>query len=155
MSKCKTLSKERLEYLLAIMKKNSIEYSVVNNSYDIRLLPEIKQACKQIKEMILQQGIDEDWLPTPDNINALPEPVRKFIHDLETNTDPAHIVRENILIKDTCKLLLEKLEEKRKVDQAFVNTWANEFATATLANKIMHRRVAYMLKEAGIKVVKK
>ena len=48
----KKLSKERLEYLLAIMEKNSIEYSVTNNSYEIRLIPEIQQACKQIKVSI-------------------------------------------------------------------------------------------------------
>jgi len=110
----KELSKERLEYLLTIMKQDSIQYSIDNNSYKMRLISEIQQACKQIKEMIHHQGIDKDWLPTPENINALPEPVKKFIHDLETNTDPAHIVRENILIKDTCKLLLSKLEEKKK-----------------------------------------
>ena len=46
------LSKERLEYLLAIMEKNSIEYSVANNSYEIRLIPEIQQAHKQIKALI-------------------------------------------------------------------------------------------------------
>ena len=48
----KKLSMKRLKYLLAIMEKNSIEYSVVNNSYETRLIPEIQQACKQIKEMI-------------------------------------------------------------------------------------------------------
>lgn len=152
----KKLSKERLEYLLAIMKKNSIEYSVVNNSYDIRLLPEIKQACKQIKEMIHQQGIDEDWLPTPDNINALPEPVRKFIHDLETNTDPAHIVRENILIKDTCKLLLEKLEEKRKVTEGWIQKMAEDTASdyPDVAFPNLITIFKKLLKEAGLKVVK-
>ena len=48
----KELSKEGLKYLLAIMKKNSIEYSIVNNSYEIRLIPEIQQACKQIHKLI-------------------------------------------------------------------------------------------------------
>ena len=63
---------------------------------------------------LLKYKIHYDWLPTPDNINALPEPVRRLVHLLETNADPAHIVRENILIKDTCKLLVIKLEEKKK-----------------------------------------
>lgn len=63
---------------------------------------------------LLKYKIHYDWLPTPENISVLPEPVRKFIHDIETNADPAHIVRENILIKDTCKLLVIKLEEKKK-----------------------------------------
>jgi len=65
---------------------------------------------------LLKYKLYKDWLPTPENINALPEPIRKFIHDLETNTDPARIVRENILIKDTCKALVLKLEEKPRVD---------------------------------------
>ena len=46
------LSKKRLKYLLAIMEKNSIEYSVANNSYEIRLIPKIQQAHKQIKVLI-------------------------------------------------------------------------------------------------------
>ena len=33
------LSKKKLEDLLAIMGQNSIEYFVVNNSYEIRLIP--------------------------------------------------------------------------------------------------------------------
>lgn len=70
-----------------------------------------------LRELLLRLEkfeISEDWLPTPENINALPEPVRKYIHDIETNTDPAHLVQENVLIKDTCKMLVLKLEEKGK-----------------------------------------
>src|SRR5678815_3290906 len=26
--------------------------------------------------------LDEDWLPTPESINALPEPLRQYIHQL-------------------------------------------------------------------------
>ena len=33
--------------------------------------------------------IPDDWLPTAANINALPEPLRRYIHDLETRADPA------------------------------------------------------------------
>lgn len=69
-----------------------------------------RASIEQIKRML----ISEEWLPTPENINVLPEPVRKFIHEIEMNCDPAGIVRENILIKDTCKALVIKLEEKKK-----------------------------------------
>jgi len=34
------------------------------------------------------QGHD-DWTPTSDNINALPEPVRRFVADLQTKCDPS------------------------------------------------------------------
>lgn len=33
------------------------------------------------------------WTPPPANINALPEPVRKYVHDLETRCDPAFDVQ--------------------------------------------------------------
>lgn len=46
------LSKERIEYLLTIMKQNSIQYSIDNNSYEMRLISEIQQACKQIKGLL-------------------------------------------------------------------------------------------------------
>lgn len=121
------------------------------------------QACEFIKVRLsiiyalLKYKVHNDWLPTPESINALPEPVRKFIHDLETNTDPAHIVRENILIKDTCKMLVVKLEEKGKVTKE----WIEEKAAGTASD---YPDIAFpnliaifkkLLKEAGIKVVKK
>ena len=44
--------------------------------------------------------ITEDWLPTPESVNALPEPLRKYIHDLEALCDPAGIVAENTFLRD-------------------------------------------------------
>ena len=38
--------------------------------------------------------IKDDWTPTPKNINALPEPLRAYIHDLKTVCDPAGDVTE-------------------------------------------------------------
>lgn len=40
-------------------------------------------------------------LPTTEDINALPEPVRRYIAALETMCDPAGLVRENAQLKDT------------------------------------------------------
>lgn len=31
----------------------------------------------------------EGWTPTPKNINQLPEPIRRFVHDLETRCNQA------------------------------------------------------------------
>jgi hypothetical protein len=42
----------------------------------------------------------ERWLADPEHINVLPQPVRKYIHDLETNADPAGTVAENALLRD-------------------------------------------------------
>lgn len=40
------------------------------------------------------------WKPTPENINALPEPVQRYIHDLETICDPAGMIAEIAALKD-------------------------------------------------------
>ncbi len=105
---------------------------------------------------LLKYKIHYDWLPTPEAINTLPEPVRKFIHDIETNTNPTHTIRENILIKDTCKALVIKREEKPQVTER----WLTEKAEETASD---HPYVAFpnlitifkkLLKEADVKVVK-
>ncbi len=44
-------------------------------------------------------ALDASWLPTPENVNALPEPLRRHIAGLETLCDPAGIVRENTILK--------------------------------------------------------
>ena len=52
--------------------------------------------------------LNEDWLPTPENINALPEPLRQYIHQLETLSDPARLVWQNMALKDQLAALLKK-----------------------------------------------
>lgn len=41
-----------------------------------------------------------DWTPTSANINALPEPLRRYIHDIETNSDYAGIIAQNTLTRN-------------------------------------------------------
>lgn len=53
----------------------------------------------------------ESWTPTPANINALPESVRRYIHDLETNADPAGTIREAICQKENAMALARRVEE--------------------------------------------
>lgn len=43
--------------------------------------------------------VPEDWTPTTDNINALPNALRRYIHDLQTNADPAGTLRENFRLR--------------------------------------------------------
>jgi len=45
------------------------------------------------------------WTPTPENINALPKPLRDYIHELGTMCDPSGIIRENMILKDTITAL--------------------------------------------------
>jgi hypothetical protein len=49
--------------------------------------------------------IAPDWTPTPENVNALPEPLRRYIHDLQTVCDPAGDVRELFRVKAENKML--------------------------------------------------
>jgi hypothetical protein len=42
--------------------------------------------------------IPDDWT-APDNVNALPKPLRRYIHDLQTDLDPAGLMRENLTLR--------------------------------------------------------
>lgn len=59
-------------------------------------------------------AMSSDWLPSAENINALPEPLRKYIADLETNADPAGMVRENSILRDTVAALEAQLTEQKQ-----------------------------------------
>jgi hypothetical protein len=68
--------------------------------------------AKSRKKEALEIG--PDWLPTAEAINALPEPLRRFIHDLETNADPAGMVRQNIILEEQVDALTVKLDAMRR-----------------------------------------
>jgi hypothetical protein len=53
----------------------------------------------------------EGWLPTPANVNALPERIRRYILDLETRCDPAGDVQTMALQGDTIRGLDVKVRE--------------------------------------------
>lgn len=44
------------------------------------------------------------------NINSLPEPLRRYIHDLETVCDPAGDVAERFRLREESKLLRRECE---------------------------------------------
>ena len=52
-----------------------------------------------------KHDIPPDWTPTPANINQLPEPLRRYFHDLETVSDPAGDVAELFRLRAENKLL--------------------------------------------------
>jgi hypothetical protein len=54
------------------------------------------------------------WQPTPENINALPEPLRRYVHQIETLSDPAGLVRQNAILKQQVDALLKKLGTGRE-----------------------------------------
>ena len=53
----------------------------------------------------------DNWLPTPEHINALPAPIRRYIHHLETRCDPAGEVAELMLTRDQNAQLQERLDQ--------------------------------------------
>jgi hypothetical protein len=55
---------------------------------------------------------------TPEEINALPERVRTYIHDLETRCDPAGDLRALRLAQDENRMLREKLARERDAADA-------------------------------------
>lgn len=69
------------------------------------------QSVSTMMIAVVNMKISDDWNPTPENINSLPDPVRSYIHDLSTLCDPTGIVQENILLKDSIKSLEIKVQE--------------------------------------------
>lgn len=59
-------------------------------------------------------NIDPDWKPTAENINALPEPLRRYIHFLQTDCDPQGTIRENYLLRERNAELMKECERLAK-----------------------------------------
>ena len=69
------------------------------------------------KWFVLHQALEKEverltaFTPTPANINALPEPIRRYIHDIETRCDPAGDVAALTLTKDQNRQLEQCVPE--------------------------------------------
>jgi hypothetical protein len=50
-------------------------------------------------------SIDKAWTPTAENVNALPDPLRSYIHQLETRCDPSGELRELVLLREENAML--------------------------------------------------
>jgi len=59
---------------------------------------------------------------TPDEINALPERVRKYIHDLETRCDPAGEVQERWSLREQRDALVVRVRELEEALRAAKGT---------------------------------
>jgi hypothetical protein len=55
--------------------------------------------------------IPDDWLPTSENINALPRPLRDYIMRLHANTDPAGELRRAMVAEMERDALRKMIEE--------------------------------------------
>jgi hypothetical protein len=58
--------------------------------------------------------IPRGWRPTKRNLNRLPMPLQRLIHDLLTECDPAGTIRENVLLKDENYALRHKIAELKR-----------------------------------------
>lgn len=56
---------------------------------------------------------DTTWTPTAEAVNALPEPLRSYIHQLETRCDPSGELRELVIARDTIRALSQVADEQR------------------------------------------
>jgi hypothetical protein len=64
-----------------------------------------------------------DWIATAENINKLPDPVRRYIHDLETRCDPAGELRILVLCQDTVRQLAARLAEVERERERETRVW--------------------------------
>lgn len=74
--------------------------AVNTNNADSLLVQQFVRDMSQVA-----QGVPDGWQPTAENINALPEPVRHYIHDLVSNADPAGTARDLTITQDTIREL--------------------------------------------------
>jgi len=59
------------------------------------------------------------WTPTPENVNRLPEPLRQYIHDIETKCDPAGDAQQILLLKDTVNGQVVRIKELENACDTF------------------------------------
>jgi len=55
-----------------------------------------------------------NWAPTPENLNALPNALRRYIHDLESDTDIVELMRENFRLRQDIAALKRGLAAKQE-----------------------------------------
>jgi hypothetical protein len=93
---------------------------LINDSLDLcdwvaKNEPQSMEGIREVRHsatMVRVQLQFDNWKPTPENINALPDPIRLYIHDLETLSDPAGIVMDLANLKEQVQELTAALEDK-------------------------------------------
>lgn len=55
----------------------------------------------------------ENFKPVPEQINALPDPIRKYIHDVETLSDPAGLIQQEWAMREQIAGLVTTVENQR------------------------------------------
>ena len=82
-----------IQYLLTVHRRfgnTAITCDLQWGAPALRKRDEYRQRVVELEdELAALRASSQEWLPTADNINALPEPIRKYIADLATRCDPA------------------------------------------------------------------
>lgn len=66
--------------------------------------------------------IPSSWTPTAENIDALPDPLRRCIHDLQADKDPVGPMRENFRLRREIVALRKDLDAARGRDRVAVSS---------------------------------
>lgn len=74
-------------------------------------------------------AVGATWTPTAENINALPQPVRDYIHALASNCDPAGTVADNTIKAD----LIRELQASNRRIRDELDTPGNRWPEARFA----------------------
>jgi hypothetical protein len=72
--------------------------------------------------------IPDDWTPTVENINVLPERLRKYIHDLRRNSEFLVLIQENAELRKEIAALRRKSNDLRRQNAALHNKLAHTTA---------------------------
>jgi hypothetical protein len=57
-----------------------------------------------------KMNVLRDFVPIPEAINSLPDGIRKYIHDLETLSDPTGIIQEHAVMKNRIEALIKLID---------------------------------------------
>ena len=63
--------------------------------------------------------ISDFWTPTAENLSALPEPLRRYINDLQANADLIEAMRENFRLHQEIAALRKQLAAKLAFEDYF------------------------------------
>ena len=78
-----------------------------------------------------------------DEINALPDKIRRYIHDLETEADPAGTIRQNILVREENKMLRKHIATEHS---AYAELAAERDALITGRERWLRRAGDYLIR---------
>jgi hypothetical protein len=76
--------------LYPLTARLEVAYTMAPNDVDKKA---IREAIDIIKPF-------DNWLPTADNINALPPKLKDYVCHIETLCDPQYIIQENCMLRD-------------------------------------------------------